>query len=201
MTLTATPMFLRLIKDLPKLAAGVRIDEGASVASVWRSILRTAAQLLTRKYRPFRKDDCTPTALKARADCKTTITIGYTMAAVHAWSFYPLGHARGSYPGVQNGAHITIQRPETACHLFGGSTIKLIQQIGYVHAMDLLLTGSATRYEPALTSPRASPCSARSARLVMNEADTKADASPRPVSRTLGDLVDEVAARRPAAEV
>ena len=34
----------------------------------------------------------------------------------------------------------------------------------------------------------------------MNEADTKADPSPRPVSRTLGDLVDEMAARRPAAE-
>ena len=28
----------------------------------------------------------------------------------------------------------------------------------------------------------------------------KDDASPRPVSRTLGDLVDEMAARRPAAE-
>jgi hypothetical protein len=34
-----------------------------------------------------------------------------------AWSFYPLARARGSYPGVQNGAHITIRRPETACHL------------------------------------------------------------------------------------
>ncbi len=34
----------------------------------------------------------------------------------------------------------------------------------------------------------------------MNEADMKDDASPRPVSRTLGDLVDERAARRPAAE-
>jgi acyl-CoA synthetase (AMP-forming)/AMP-acid ligase II len=34
----------------------------------------------------------------------------------------------------------------------------------------------------------------------MNEADTKADASSRPASRTLGDLVDEMAARRPAAE-
>jgi fatty-acyl-CoA synthase len=34
----------------------------------------------------------------------------------------------------------------------------------------------------------------------MSETDTKADASPRPVSRTLGDLVDEMAARQPAAE-
>jgi hypothetical protein len=34
----------------------------------------------------------------------------------------------------------------------------------------------------------------------MNEPNMKDDASPRPVSRTLGDLVDEMAARRPAAE-
>ena len=34
----------------------------------------------------------------------------------------------------------------------------------------------------------------------MSEADTKADASQRPASRTLGDLVDEMAARRPTAE-
>jgi fatty-acyl-CoA synthase len=34
----------------------------------------------------------------------------------------------------------------------------------------------------------------------MSKADTKADASPRPASRTVGDLVDEMAARRPAAE-
>ena len=34
----------------------------------------------------------------------------------------------------------------------------------------------------------------------MSETDTKADASPRPASHTLGDLVDEMAARRPAAE-
>jgi len=29
--------------------------------------------------------------------------------------FYPPARARDSYPGVQNGADITIQRPETAC--------------------------------------------------------------------------------------
>ena len=34
----------------------------------------------------------------------------------------------------------------------------------------------------------------------MSEADTKAGASPRPVSRTLGDLIDEMAARRPVTE-
>lgn len=34
----------------------------------------------------------------------------------------------------------------------------------------------------------------------MSEAETKAGASPRPVSRTLGDLIDEMAARRPVAE-
>jgi acyl-CoA synthetase (AMP-forming)/AMP-acid ligase II len=34
----------------------------------------------------------------------------------------------------------------------------------------------------------------------MSEPNMKDDASPRPVSRTLGDLVDEMAARRPAAE-
>jgi fatty-acyl-CoA synthase len=34
----------------------------------------------------------------------------------------------------------------------------------------------------------------------MSEADTKAGASPRPVSRTLGDLIDEMAARQPVAE-
>jgi fatty-acyl-CoA synthase len=34
----------------------------------------------------------------------------------------------------------------------------------------------------------------------MNEADMKDDASPRPVSRTLGDLIDELGARRPAGE-
>jgi hypothetical protein len=34
----------------------------------------------------------------------------------------------------------------------------------------------------------------------MSETGTKADASPRPASRTLGDLVDEMAAKRPAAE-
>jgi fatty-acyl-CoA synthase len=34
----------------------------------------------------------------------------------------------------------------------------------------------------------------------MNEADMKGDASPRPVSRTLGDLVDELGARRPTGE-
>ena len=34
----------------------------------------------------------------------------------------------------------------------------------------------------------------------MSETDTQADASPRPASHTLGDLVDEMAARRPAAE-
>jgi fatty-acyl-CoA synthase len=34
----------------------------------------------------------------------------------------------------------------------------------------------------------------------MSEADTKVDVSPRPASRTLGDLVDEMAARRPAGE-
>src|SRR6266478_6249083 len=34
----------------------------------------------------------------------------------------------------------------------------------------------------------------------MNEADMKDDASPRPVSRTLGDLVDELVARRPTGE-
>ena len=34
----------------------------------------------------------------------------------------------------------------------------------------------------------------------MSETDTKADASPRPASHTLGDLVDEMAARRPAGE-
>ena len=34
----------------------------------------------------------------------------------------------------------------------------------------------------------------------MSETGTKANASPRPASHTLGDLVDEMAARRPAAE-
>jgi fatty-acyl-CoA synthase len=34
----------------------------------------------------------------------------------------------------------------------------------------------------------------------MSEADTKAGANPRPVSRTLGDLIDEMAARRPTGE-
>src|SRR6516162_5372162 len=34
----------------------------------------------------------------------------------------------------------------------------------------------------------------------MSEADMTDDVSPRPVSRTLGDLIDEMAARRPAAE-
>jgi fatty-acyl-CoA synthase len=34
----------------------------------------------------------------------------------------------------------------------------------------------------------------------MSEPNVKGDTSPRPVSRTLGDLVDEMAARRPAAE-
>jgi fatty-acyl-CoA synthase len=34
----------------------------------------------------------------------------------------------------------------------------------------------------------------------MSEADMKDDASSRPGSRTLGDLVNEIAARRPAAE-
>jgi fatty-acyl-CoA synthase len=34
----------------------------------------------------------------------------------------------------------------------------------------------------------------------MNEAGMKDDASPRPLSRTLGDLVDEMAARRPTGE-
>src|SRR6202030_1497232 len=52
----------------------------------------------------------------------------------------------------------------------------------------------------ARTSPKASLRSVKSAHLVMSKADTKADASPHPASRTLGDLVDEIAARRPAAE-
>jgi fatty-acyl-CoA synthase len=34
----------------------------------------------------------------------------------------------------------------------------------------------------------------------MSEPNMKDDTSPRPVSRTLGDLVDEMAARRPTAE-
>ena len=34
----------------------------------------------------------------------------------------------------------------------------------------------------------------------MNEAGMKDDASPHPLSRTLGDLVDEMAARRPTGE-
>jgi acyl-CoA synthetase (AMP-forming)/AMP-acid ligase II len=34
----------------------------------------------------------------------------------------------------------------------------------------------------------------------MSEPNMKDDTSPRPVSRTLGDLVEEMAARRPAAE-
>src|ERR1700751_5262230 len=52
----------------------------------------------------------------------------------------------------------------------------------------------------ARTSPKASLRSAKSVRPVMSETGTKADASLRPASHTLGDLVDEMAARRPAAE-
>ena len=49
--------------------------------------------------------------------------------------------ARHRHP--RRGAHARFGLPEVkwSIYPFGGATIKLVQQIGYVHAMDLLLTG------------------------------------------------------------
>ncbi len=48
-------------------------------------------------------------------------------------------------------AHARFGLPEVkwAIYPFGGATVKLIQQIGYVHAMDLLLTGRLVTAEDA----------------------------------------------------
>src|SRR3984893_1555445 len=56
------------------------------------------------------------------------------------------------------------------------------------------------RYGQAPILPRASPRSARSARHAMSEGTGNAMASTRPVSRTLGDLLDEMATFTPTAE-
>src|SRR3984893_9135339 len=56
------------------------------------------------------------------------------------------------------------------------------------------------RYGQAPILPRASPRSARSARHAMSEAAVSAMVSTRPVSRTLGDLLDEMASLTPSAE-
>ena len=79
---------------------------------------------------------------------------------------------------------------------FGGSTIKLIQQIGYVHAMDLLLDGATDRCrgggsarpgKPAGAAGRADGWAIETAEMIAANSPSAVQAVKRQVSATIAD--------------
>ena len=79
---------------------------------------------------------------------------------------------------------------------FGGATIKLVQQIGYVHAMDLLLTARLIKAEEAaelglvnrvLPSERLMPWALETAAAIASNSPAAVQAVKRQISATIAD--------------
>jgi len=94
--------------------------------------------------------------------------------------------------------HARFGLPEVrwSIYPFGGATIKLIQQIGYVHAMDLLLTGRLVDADAAarlglvnaiVPAPELLPWALRTAETIAANSPSAVQAVKRQISATLAD--------------
>ena len=83
---------------------------------------------------------------------------------------------------------------------FGGSTIKLIQQIGYVHAMDLLLTARLIDAERAARTRPGEPAGAAGRADGLGDRDRGDDRGEQPLSGAGGQAADQRHRRRPCAD-
>ena len=94
--------------------------------------------------------------------------------------------------------HARFGLPEVkwSIYPFGGATIKLIQQIGYVHAMELLLTGGLIDAEEAARLGLDQPRRPRRSTAAVGDGDGRADRRQQPLRGAGGEAADQHHARR-----
>ena len=83
---------------------------------------------------------------------------------------------------------------------FGGSTIKLIQQIGYVHAMDLLLTGAIDRCRGGGSARSGKPAGGIRRADAVGDRDSGNDRRKQPIGGAGGQAASQRDDRRPRVD-